>query len=239
MEWLSLLRQTMHDLVHVESLRVWLETAGPWFFASVCAIIFCETGLLFMPFLPGDSLLFALGALAALVPGMNLYLLLAGLFISAVAGDALNYAIGAWVGPRVFTQEKSRWFNPDHLRKANSFYSRYGAKTIVLARFVPIIRTFAPFVAGAGGMEYKQFAIFNIAGAAMWIGSCAGAGFLFGNIPVIKDHFELVVLGIVAVSALPVCVEVVRAWCSPKKPGFPDGGVPRNFGNSESTPPAA
>lgn len=220
MELLSFLRQTMHDLVHVESLRIWLANAGPWFFASVCAIIFCETGLLFMPFLPGDSLLFALGALAALVPAMNFYLLLAGLFLAAVAGDAVNYSLGAWVGPRVFKMEKSRWFSPAYLRKANDFYTQYGAKTIVLARFVPIIRTFAPFVAGAGGMEYRQFVVFNIVGAALWVGICAGAGYLFGNIPVIKNNFELVVVGIVVFSVIPVGIEALNAWRRRKKEAF-------------------
>lgn len=212
MEWINFARQLMHDLVHVESLRVWLANAGPWFFASVCAIIFCETGLLFMPFLPGDSLLFALGALAALVPEINFYYLLVGLFLAAVAGDAVNYSIGAWIGPRVFKIEKSQWFSPAYLKKAHDFYTQYGAKTIVLSRFVPIIRTFAPFVAGAGGMKYRQFVLFNILGAALWVGACSGSGYLFGNIPLIRNNFELVVVGIVFFSVIPVGFEAFNAW---------------------------
>ena len=239
MEWLSLIRQGMHDLVHVESLRIWFTNAGPWFFASVCAIIFCETGLVFMPFLPGDSLLFALGALAALVPGMNLYYLFGGLFVAAVAGDAVNYSIGAWVGPRVFAQEKSRWFNPLYLSKAKDFYTKHGAKTIVLARFVPVIRTFAPFVAGAGGMEYKQFALFNIAGAALWVSICAGAGFFFGNIPIIKENFELVIVGIVVVSVIPVAIEAMYSWTRAGKKAALETNAELIREDTIATPPAA
>jgi len=239
MEWVSVISQTMHDLVHVESLRIWLADSGPWFFAAVCAIIFCETGLVFMPFLPGDSLLFALGTLAALVPEINFYFLVVGLFLAAVAGDAVNYSIGAWVGPRVFKVEKSQWFSPSYLRKANDFYIRYGAKTIVLARFVPIIRTFAPFVAGAGGMEYRQFFAFNIVGGALWVGVCAGAGYIFGNIPVIKNNFELVVVGIVFFSIIPVVYEAIDAWRLRKKDLLETAADNIGSDDSIARPPAA
>lgn len=239
MEWLSFAWQAMHDLVHVEALRSWLESAGPWFMAALCAVVFCETGLVFMPFLPGDSLLFAVGALAAVVPGGNLPWIFPALVASAIAGDALNYSVGAWVGSRVFTREKSFWFNPSHLKRAGDFYTRYGGKTIIMARFIPIIRTFAPFVAGAGGMNYTQFAVYNVVGAALWVGCCSGAGYMFGNIPVIRDHFELVVLGIVLVSVVPVGFEAVQAWRSRKGRQHAIGGGHLLADEKVATPPAA
>lgn len=239
MEWLSLIRQTLHDMVNVDSLRVWMTSAGPWFYATMFAIIFCETGLIILPFLPGDSLLFALGALAALAPEVSFQWLIAGLFMAAVAGDAFNYALGAWIGPRVFRLEKSRLFNPEHLKRASDFYKAYGPKTIVLARFLPIVRTFAPFVAGAGGMNYRQFATYNVVGAAAWVGVCAGAGYLFGNIPVVKNNFEAVVLGIIAVSAMPLIIEWLSSrWSRKETVGRNPSGEATDE-QSVVTPPAA
>ena len=239
MEWLTLFRQTLHEMVNVESLRVWMISAGPWFYATMLAIIFCETGLIILPFLPGDSLLFALGALAALAPEVSFHWLLVGLFLAAVAGDAVNYAIGAWVGPRVFSIKRSRLFNPEHLKRASDFYQSHGPKTIVLARFLPIVRTFAPFVAGACGMDYRNFAVYNVFGAAVWVGLCSGAGFLFGNIPVVKNNFEAVVLGIIAVSALPLVVEWLWSWWSRRGMSGTHTSAEGADDQSVATPPAA
>ena len=239
MELVDAVRQVLHDLVHVESLRDSVQASWPWFFLTMSAIIFCETGLVFLPFLPGDSLLFAIGALAASVPEIGFHWILAGLFLAAVLGDAFNYFAGSWFGPKVFSIERSRILNPSHLRKAKQFFDKNGPKTIVLARFVPIIRTFAPFVAGAGGMNYQKFALFNVLGAALWVGGCAGAGYLFGNIPFVKTNFELVVLGIVGVSILPFLIELIRSRFSPS--GIPTTSPSENKELSEfrATPPAA
>ena len=175
-------------------------------------IIFCETGLVVTPFLPGDSLLFAVGALASLegspidLPQTALLLV-----VAAVLGDAVNYSIGAYLGPAVFSSERSRLLNKQHLVRTQLFYERHGGKTIFLARFVPIIRTFAPFVAGIGRMRYGYFATYNVTGAVAWVTVCMGAGALFGEIPIVKQNFELVVLGIIAVSLIPVVTELVKA----------------------------
>jgi membrane-associated protein len=195
---------------------------GVWVYALLFAIIFAETGLVVTPFLPGDSLLFAAGALAA-TGILNLWLLLALLTVAAIIGDAVNYAAGNTVGPRVFTSidRTSFWqrlLNKDHLDRAHAFFERYGGKAIVLGRFVPIVRTFVPFVAGAGTMTYGTFAFYNISGGIIWVGSCTLAGYAFGNVPVIKENFSLVVLGIVAVSVVPVLVEFVRHHRRPSIP---------------------
>ena len=184
---------------------------GPWVYAILFVIIFCETGLVVAPFLPGDSLLFAAGALAAsLDDGLSMSVLIPLLIAAAVLGDALNYRIGYLVGPGYLEKGKIRFVKTDHLLKTQLFYQRYGGKTIILARFVPIVRTFAPFVAGVGRMEYRRFAMFNITGAVAWISICTVAGYCFGNIPVVKDNFELVILGIIFVSVLPIVMEVIK-----------------------------
>jgi membrane-associated protein len=174
-------------------------------------IILCETGLVVTPFLPGDSLLFAAGALAAIYPqSLSITLLLALLFIAAVLGDTLNYAIGRAVGPRAFSV--NRWFlKHEHLVHTQEFYERHGGKTIVLARFVPIVRTFAPFVAGVGRMNYSHFLYYNVVGGLAWVLICTLAGYFFGELPFVKKHFELVVVGIVLVSVLPVAWEIWAA----------------------------
>ena len=187
---------------------------GPWIYGLLFLIVFAETGLVVTPFLPGDSLLFATGALAA--AGVLDITTAAGLMlVAAVAGDAVNYAAGHYVGPRVFTATDigSRWhrlLNREHLARAHEFFERYGGKAVVLGRFVPIVRTFVPFVAGAGAMTYSTFAIYNVVGAVLWVGICAGGGYAFGNVPVVRDNFSLVALGIVFVSILPALVEFVR-----------------------------
>ena len=190
-----------------EHLHAVLESWGPWTYVLLFAIILCETGLVVTPFLPGDSLLFAAGAMAALYPDdLDILLLLGLLSVAAVLGDTVNYWIGRWIGPRAFAID--RWFlKHEHLVRAQEFYERHGGKTIVLARFVPIVRTFAPFVAGVGKMHYPAFLFYNVVGGLAWVLICTLAGYFFGNIAVVKKNFELVVVGIVLVSVLPLAWE--------------------------------
>jgi membrane-associated protein len=196
-------------------LAEFVQAYGVWVYALLFLIIFAETGLVVTPFLPGDSLLFAAGALAASSGAFNMWILVPLLIVAAVLGDAVNYAIGNAVGPRIFTASDQTGFwhralNRDHLAKAHAFFERYGGKAIVLGRFVPIVRTFVPFVAGAGTMTYSAFAFYNVSGAVIWVGICTIAGFAFGNVPIVKNNFTLVALGIIAVSLLPMVVEIVR-----------------------------
>ena len=193
-------------------LNAWAGMLGPWLYLVLFLIIFCETGLVVTPFLPGDSLLFAVGALAS-VDGSSIRLPLLSvlLFGAAVAGDAVNYAIGARIGPRVFSHSDSRLFNREHLIRTQRFYEKYGGKTIVLARFIPIIRTFAPFVAGIGTMAYSRFALFNVTGGALWVLSFVLGGFFFGNVPVVKQNFHYVIVAIIVISVMPPILEYLRA----------------------------
>lgn len=179
-------------------------------------IIFAETGLVVTPFLPGDSLLFAAGTLAA-ISALNIWLVFLIIFVAAVLGDAVNYHIGKYVGPKVFSQEKSKFFDKKHLDKAHAFYEKYGAKTIVLARFVPIVRTFAPFVAGIGLMSYARFLSYNVIGAFLWTAIFTWGGYWFGNIPVIQRNFHIVVLAIIFISILPIIKEVMAHFLTKKK----------------------
>jgi membrane-associated protein len=172
-------------------------------------IVFCETGLVVTPILPGDSLLFAAGTFAAL-GSLDLWTLFGLLSVAAILGDTVNYSIGHYLGPKVFHFPKSRFFNPEHLRKTHDFYEKYGGKTIIIARFVPIVRTFAPFVAGIGAMSYTKFLAYNVIGALLWAGICLGGGYLFGNVPVVKDNFSLVVVAIVLVSVMPAVIGFIR-----------------------------
>jgi membrane-associated protein len=194
-----------------EQLKGVIDAWGPWTYVLLFVIILCETGLVVTPFLPGDSLLFAAGAMAALHPeSLGIVPLLVLLSIAAVLGDTLNYAIGRAIGPRAFAFDT--WFlKHEHLAKTQAFYERHGGKTIVLARFVPIVRTFAPFVAGVGRMEYARFLYYNVVGGLAWVLICTVAGYFFGNIPAVKKHFELVVVGIVLVSVLPIAWELWAA----------------------------
>jgi membrane-associated protein len=197
---------------------------GPWVYGILFLIVFAETGLVVTPFLPGDSLLFAVGALGA-VGALDAPLAAVLLVIAAIAGDAANYAIGRYVGPRVFRGTGGgtwveRVLNREHLARAHHFFERYGGKAVVLGRFVPIVRTFVPFVAGAGSMTYPKFALFNVVGALAWVGICLGGGYVFGNVPIVRDNFTLVALGIVAVSLLPMVVEVAQAR---RRAGTPPG----------------
>jgi membrane-associated protein len=194
-----------------EVLRGVLATWGPWTYVLLFAIILCETGLVVTPFLPGDSLLFAAGAMAALYPDdLNVALLLGLLSVAAILGDTINYSLGRWLGPGAFKID--RWFlKHEHLERTQQFYERHGGKTIVLARFVPIVRTFAPFVAGVGKMNYPQFLFYNVVGGIAWVVICTLAGYFFGNVPIVKENFELVVVGIVLVSVLPIAWEMWSA----------------------------
>lgn len=207
MELLALL---IDLVVHLDDhLQALVVNYGAWIYLILFLIVFCETGLVVTPFLPGDSLLFVAGAIAA-AGGMNIHLLVALLFIAAVLGDAVNYGVGHYLGPRVFKSKESRWLNPRHLERAHAFYERHGGKTIIIARFVPIVRTYAPFVAGAASMPYPRFALYNVTGAALWVVSLAYAGYFFGNIPVIKNNLTLVILAIIFLSILPGIIEYLR-----------------------------
>jgi membrane-associated protein len=181
---------------------------GVWTYAVLFLIVFCETGLVVTPFLPGDSLLFAAGALSA-GQGLHPVVLLVLLFVAAVVGDGVNYAIGSVVGTRVF-DGRSRFLKPEYLERTNRFYAKYGGKTIVLARFVPIVRTYAPFVAGAGRMAYSRFLFFNVAGGLAWVSIFVLGGYFFGNIPVVKENFGLVVIVIILLSVLPIAWEYLK-----------------------------
>lgn len=179
-------------------------------------IIFAETGLVVTPFLPGDSLLFAAGALSSL-EALNIWSVFIIIFLAAILGDAVNYHIGKYVGPKVFSQEKSKFFNKKYLDKAHAFYEKYGPKTIVLARFVPIVRTFAPFVAGVGLMSYPRFLSYNIFGALLWSGIFTFGGYFFGNIPVVQRNFHIMILAIIFVSVLPIFKEIAAHFINKKK----------------------
>jgi membrane-associated protein len=210
---MDLVLQAFDVLRHLDAhLNGWAASLGPWLYLVLFAVVFCETGLVVTPFLPGDSLLFAVGAIAS-IPGspLSLLWLCAVLIAAAVLGDAANYAIGHYVGPAVFTSERSRIFNPQHLVRTHLFYERYGRKTIFLARFVPIVRTFAPFVAGIGRMSYGVFALWNVTGAITWVIGLVLAGYFFGQIPIVKNNFETVILAIVAISLAPIAIEFLRA----------------------------
>ena len=198
-----------------QHLQAAVANYGVWIYIILIAIIFCETGLVVTPILPGDSLLFAAGALAAMGL-LDIYILFFTLLIAAILGDALNYQIGHYVGLKVFKKD-AKIFKLKYLEKTHNFYEKYGSKTIVIARFVPIVRTFAPFVAGASKMTYKTFATYNVFGAFLWMISMLGAGYIFGNIPWIKANFSAIVLGIIFISILPMVYEIGKAWMERRK----------------------
>ena len=182
---------------------------GTWLYALLFAIIFAETGLVVFPFLPGDSILFISGTVVA-AAGLNVHVLAAMLVAAAIFGDSVNYAIGRYIGPKVFQRPDSRWFRQEHLRRTQAFYDKYGGVTIIIGRFVPIIRTFAPFLAGVAGMPYRRFLSFNVIGGVLWITSLVYAGFWFGNIPWVKDNLTYIVVGIVVVSLIPAITTFVQ-----------------------------
>ena len=196
--------------LHLDThLQTVIQNYGTWTYVILFLIIFCETGLVVTPILPGDSLLFAAGAFAA-TGSLDLAWLLILLTVAAVLGDAINYAIGHFMGPKVFSQPDSRFLKREYLDRTHQFYEKYGGKTIIIARFVPIVRTFAPFVAGVGSMTYAKFASYNVIGGLLWVGVCVLAGYAFGNIPVVQENFTLVILGIIFVSILPGIFEFLR-----------------------------
>ena len=205
-------------LLHAdEQLALWAAQYGPIVYGILFAIIFAETGLVVTPFLPGDSLLFAAGALGA-TAALRVEVMIPVLVLAAVLGDAVNYAVGSRIAHRFLAEDIDetkgihRFVKREHVARAHAFFIKHGGKAVVLARFVPIVRTFVPFVAGGADMPYRTFAVYNVIGAVLWVGICVGAGFAFGNIPVVKENFELVVLGIVGVSVLPLAFEIVRTF---------------------------
>ena len=204
---MDIIKQCLDFFIHLDKHMGAVAAAyGTWTYLLVFLIIFCETGLVVLPLLPGDSLLFVLGALSTkgILRVDLLWVLLAA---AAVLGDAVNYSVGAWFAPKVFRGQRIPFLKTEHLEKTKKFYAKYGNKTIILARFVPIIRTFAPFLAGVGAMPYKRFAVYNIAGGVLWVSVGLGAGYLFGNIPVVAKNFSLVVLAIVVISLIPAVWE--------------------------------
>jgi len=236
------IRQVIQSLIHLdqESMNRLAQAFGPWLYVILFAIIFAETGLVALPFLPGDSLLFAVGALAASAGSpIDLTLTAVLLVIAAVAGDAVNYAIGVNVGPRVFRSESSWLLNKKHLIEAQRFYEQYGGKTVILARFMPLVRTFAPFVAGIGRMSYARFFAYNVVGGLAWVVSFLVAGYAFGRQPGVQKNFKLVILAIIIVSMLPATVEFLRHYWAGRRrqpstqvpgldldPNAPEPGVP-------------
>jgi membrane-associated protein len=211
-------KQFFDIILHLnDHLDAWTAAFGPWLYLILFAVVFCETGLVVTPFLPGDSLLFAVGAICARdASPLNVFVMMVVLIVAAVLGDAVNYAIGKRVGPKVFTSEKSLFLNRKHLLRTQRFYEKHGGKTIIIARFVPIIRTFAPFVAGIGNMGYRRFAAFNVIGALAWVIGFLTLGYLFGNMPFVKKQFTYVLFGIIFLSILPGIIEYIRARKEPE-----------------------
>ena len=214
---LEAIRTFIDFMLHLDThLDAMIQAMGAWFYALMFLVIFCETGLIVTPLLPGDSLLFALGAFAG--KGMlDLTLLLVLLPVAAIVGDTVNYWIGAWLGPKIFRGGKVRFLNRKHLDRTHEFFERYGGKTIVLARFVPIVRTFAPFVAGMGRMTYFRFMMYNVSGALIWVFLFVLAGYFFGSHPLIRKNFTMVILVIIILSIMPAVFEIVREWSKRKK----------------------
>lgn len=198
-------------VLHFDDHLVWVvQNYGGWIYALLFLIIFCETGLVVTPFLPGDSLLFVAGTLAA-GGDMDVNVVVMLLIVAAIAGDSVNYAVGAYLGPKVFQNKNARWLKIEYLQKTQHFYERHGGKTIIIARFIPIIRTFAPFVAGIGEMAYRRFLAFNVIGAILWVASLTYLGYFFGNLPIVQQNFGIVVIGIIVLSILPGVFEYLKA----------------------------
>jgi len=197
--------QTLNFILHIDTYLInFVTTYGTWTYLVLFLIIFCETGLVVTPILPGDSLLFVAGSIAAQPNApLNILSLLALLIIASILGNQLNYQIGRFIGPKVFNADRSRLLNKTHLQKAHRFYEIHGGKTILFARFLPFIRTFAPFIAGIGTMNLYQFTLFNIGSALLWAGSLLGIGYFFGSLPLVKDHFSLAIYGIILLSLTP------------------------------------
>lgn len=213
---MNTLHHILNFILHLDvHLLAFVSAYGSWTYFLLFMIIFCETGIIFTAILPGDSLLFTAGALAAHASGaLNVHLLFLFLVIASVSGNGLNYFIGKWLGPKLFYSNQSWLFNHKHLANAHRFYERYGGKTIIIARFIPIIRTFAPFIAGIGYMTHRQFFLYSVIGALLWIGILVYGSFLFGNIPIVKENFSLVIIAIIILSILPAAIEFLRQMWS-------------------------
>ncbi len=213
---MDLIQQAFGYLLHFdEHLKTFVANYQYWTYLLLFVIIFCETGFVITPFLPGDSLLFTAGAIAALGV-LNIWLLVVLLCVAAILGDSVNYGIGKFLGSKVF-EKNFRFINQKHLLKARSFYEKHGGKTIIIARFVPIVRTFAPFVAGVTRMNYSSFILYNIVGGIVWVLTCSFAGYFFGNIPVVKENFSIVIISIIIVSIVPIIIEFIRNRYSKNK----------------------
>lgn len=207
---MDLLSGLFDALVHLDKhLLEAVQSYGGWVYLLLFLIVFCETGLVVTPFLPGDSLLFVAGTLAG-AGSMNVHLLVVLLIAAAVLGDSVNYAIGRWLGPRVFRRDDSWFFKRAYIERTHAYFDKYGGRTIVIARFIPIIRTYAPFVAGIGRMDYYRFLMFNVGGAVLWVALITYAGYLFGNVPIVKNNLTVVILGIIVLSISPGIIEYLR-----------------------------
>lgn len=215
----------VHIDVHLDEI---VRGFGGWTYAILFLIVFCETGLVVTPFLPGDSLLFAAGAIAARNDTLNPLLLALVLFVAAVLGDAVNYAIGHFFGPRILQRGESRLIKRSHIERTEKFYERYGGKTIIFARFVPIVRTFAPFLAGIGSMRYTRFAAYNVIGGFLWVFGFLYAGVWFGELPAVRKNFTLVIFAIIVLSVLPAVIELFRGWREAQREKQAEGLVPNN-----------
>jgi membrane-associated protein len=207
---MELVRWFIDFFLHLDKhLAEVIANYGGYTYGLLFAIVFLETGLVVTPFLPGDSLLFAAGTFAAL-GSLDVWVVFGLLTVAAVLGDTVNYAIGAYLGPKVFHFPRSRFFNPDHVTRTHAFYEKHGGMTIIIARFIPIIRTFAPFVAGIGAMSYLRFLAYNVVGGVAWVTLCVFSGYYFGNLPFVRRNFSLVIVAIVIISVLPAVFEIVR-----------------------------
>ena len=207
---MTMVTTIIYSLLALDQTVATLATQyGAWVYAILFVVIFAETGLVVCPFLPGDSILFIAGTVVA-VADLNVHVLVIVLIVAAVLGDSVNYAVGRYIGPKAFQRPDSRWFRQEYLRRTQSFYDKYGGVTIIIGRFVPIIRTFAPFLAGVAGMPYRRFLSYNIIGGCLWIGLLVYAGFLFGNIPWVKENLSLIVVAIVVVSLIPAVTTYVK-----------------------------
>jgi membrane-associated protein len=209
---MELIKSGLDILLHLNQyLSLWVSEYGIWIYGILFLIIFVETGLVIMPLLPGDSLLFAAGALAASQGGINIAILIPLLIVAALLGDNTNYFVGKYFGNLIKSKEKILFLKRSHIEKTEAYYAKYGGKTVIIARFVPIVRTVAPFVAGAGSMTYKKYIVNCILGAILWVGGVTILGYLAGNIPFVKTNFEIVIFGIIVISVLPIIIEIIRA----------------------------
>jgi membrane-associated protein len=217
---MEFLQQFIEIILHIDQhLFVLCTQYGMWVYAILFIIIFCETGFVVTPFLPGDSLLFAVGSLTA-IGALNFWGAVVLLVVAAFAGDTVNYWIGHYVGPKIFHKEHVRFLNKEYLERTHRFYEKHGGKTIVLARFLPIIRTFAPFVAGIGSMTYPRFMMYNLSGGIVWVVLFIGGGYFFGNVPIVQQNFSLVILALIIIPGLPAAIEFLRHFREQRKKRF-------------------